>query len=170
MPANLDDLLLRLGSRARLIRHADLPGKIDSAQKFADAVGCRPERVAKTLVLCAQHQRTAGATPFRRYAAVVLALPDLADLDAVAASLSGHRPRLASRGELRRLLGALPGTVSPFATGAIPVYVDVKLLAMDTVFVGGGQQGIDIEIAPRDLVEATKATVGSYSRGSPIVR
>lgn len=164
MPANLDDLLLRLGSRARLVRHADLPGKIDSARQFAEAVGCRAERVAKTLILCAQRQRAPVAAPYPLHAAVVLAVTDVADLDVVAASLSGHRPRLASRGELRHLLGTLPGAVSPFWTGAIPVYVDVKLLALDTVFVGGGERGIDIEIAPRDLVEATNATVGPYSR------
>jgi Cys-tRNA(Pro)/Cys-tRNA(Cys) deacylase len=162
--AELEARLRLLYKRARLIRHADLPGPIATPLAFAAAVGCQPMGVAKTLLMAAEHRQTA-VEPHRAppFAAVVLAAPDLADLGAVADTLGAERARLATHRELG-LLGLAPGAVSPFWMGHIPVYIDVALLALTTVYVNAGRRGIDVEIAPADLAELTKATVGRLAR------
>jgi Cys-tRNA(Pro)/Cys-tRNA(Cys) deacylase len=156
---DLDALLRRLGRRARLVSHPDFAGGGKTAVQFAEAVGYQPERVAKTLLLRVCQQ---GARVHRLHAAVLLAAPDRVDLDAVGAILDADRVRLASRNELQNALGVAPGAVSPFWLGGIPVHLDVSLLAQSTVFVGTGAPGIELEIAPVDLRDVTRATVGRY--------
>ena len=127
--------------------------------QFAEAVGISAERVAKTLLLRVCQRR---ARVHRPHAAVLLAAPDRVDLDAVGAILDADCVRLASRSELQNALGVAPGAVSPFWLGSIPVHLDVSLLAESTVFVGTGAPGIELEIAPADLRDVTRATVGRY--------
>lgn len=159
-----DGLLARLGARARVVRHADLGRDIRTARDFAEAVGCAPERVAKTLLLRAgPFSRHDAATRDRAYAAVVLAVVDRVDLRAIASALGAASATLASKEELQQVLGTVPGAVSPFALGEISLCLDGKLLNMATVFVSGGSPGVDIEIAPADLAEITAARVGRYS-------
>jgi Cys-tRNA(Pro)/Cys-tRNA(Cys) deacylase len=156
---DLAALLRRLGRRARLVNHPDLAGGGKTAAQFAEAVRYQPERVAKTLQLRVCQQ---GARGHRPHAAVLLAAPDRVDLDAVGAILDADRVRLASRRELQNALGVAPGAVSPFWLGAIPVHIDVSLLAESTVFVGTGAPGIELEIAPAELRDVTRAAVRRY--------
>jgi Cys-tRNA(Pro)/Cys-tRNA(Cys) deacylase len=158
--SRLERLRLRLGTRVRVVRHADLGREMRSALDFARAVGCTPEQVAKTLLLAVQLPAEDGAATDRRYAGVVLALPDRVDPGAVAAALGAGDVQLASRDELRRVLGTVPGAVSPFEMLNIPLTIDDKLMGLPAVYVSGGIPGVDIEIAPADLVEVTRARVG----------
>jgi Cys-tRNA(Pro)/Cys-tRNA(Cys) deacylase len=165
--ARLERLRLRLGTRVRVVRHADLGREIRSALDFARAVGCAPGQVAKTLLLGAvQVPAEDDPAADRRYAGMVLALPDRVDLGAVAAAFGAAGVQLASRDELRRVLGTAPGAVSPFGMGRIPLTIDDKLMGLPAVYVSGGIPGIDIEIAPADLVEVTRARVGRVSAPS----
>ena len=83
--ASLTSLLQRLGSGTRAIWHADLCRDIASGLDFAQAVGCPPEHVAKTLLLRAERVSGKGETSANwRYAAVILALPDRLDLNVMA--------------------------------------------------------------------------------------
>jgi prolyl-tRNA editing enzyme YbaK/EbsC (Cys-tRNA(Pro) deacylase) len=160
--ASLTSLLQRLGSGARAVWHADLCREIASGSDFAQAVGCAPEQVAKTLLLRAGRLSGKGETSADwRYAAVILAQPDRLDLNEMGVVLCA-RARLATSDELHRIMGVGAGSVSPFCTGNIPVYVDDLLLSLRTIFVNGGVPGVDIEVAPAKLIEATRACVGHY--------
>lgn len=162
-PNALEAILLRLGARARAVRHADLGCQIRTAHDFAKAMGCSCNQVAKTLLLRAEHIRTgAAASMEKRFAAFCLALPDRLDLDAVRAILGAAKVRLASRHEMEHMLATGPGAVSPFMMGPIPLYLEESLLGLRTIFVSGGLAGVDIEIAPTELVEVTGAQVGRY--------
>lgn len=163
-PNALVDILLRLGGRARAVRHTDLGCHIRTAHDFAKAMGCSCNQVAKTLLLRAEHVPTGEAASLeKRFAAFCLALPDRLDLDAVRATLGAARVQLASRHEMEHVLVTVPGAVSPFMMGAIPLYLDESLLGLRTIFVSGGVPGVDVEIAPAELVEVTGAQVGRYS-------
>jgi Cys-tRNA(Pro)/Cys-tRNA(Cys) deacylase len=164
--ALVDSLLLRLGARARAIRHADLGSAIHTGHDFARAMGCAPNQVAKTLLLRDNAPTGPGASSKKRYAVFALAQSDRLDLNAVRATLKTGEAQLASRNEIQQVLGTVPSAVSPFMTGSIPVYVDEKLLCLHIIFVNGGVPGVDIEIAPADLVEVTRAQVGRYSLDS----
>lgn len=163
-PDALVDILLRLGDRARAVRHADLGCQILTAHDFAKAMGCSSNQVAKTVLLRAEHVPTGEAASLeKRFAAFCLARSDRLDLDTVRATLGAARVRLASRHEMEQVLATVPGAVSPFMMGAIPLHLDESLLSPRTIFVSGGVPGVDIEIAPADLVEVTGAQVGHYT-------
>jgi Cys-tRNA(Pro)/Cys-tRNA(Cys) deacylase len=46
------------------------------------------------------------------------------------------------------------------------VVVDESALSFDTVFCSAGRRGLEIELAPGDLVRATGATVAGIGRAS----
>ncbi len=52
------------------------------------------------------------------------------------------------------------GTITPFgSTRAWPVIADASIEGLATVAIGGGQRGVNIHIAPADLVAATDAQI-----------
>lgn len=154
-----EDLLRTLGPEARIVRHAVLGRPIRTAHDLAGALGCAPERVAKTLFLCA-------ASPATPYAAVLLAAPDRADFATVARALGTKSTTLATPKELQQVLGTVPGAVSPLCLADAPLYMDETLLGLPTIFVSGGQLGVDIEVPPSTLAATASARTGRFSRSS----
>ena len=152
--ADPEALARSLGSGARVIRHEALDRPIRTGQDFAAAVGCPPAFVGKTLLLRAGN----------RYAAVLLSLPDRVDLHAAADKLQAETVRLATQDELRQVLNAVPGAVSPFHLGEVPLYVDEKLPRLPTVYVNAGAPGADIALPPSALVARTRARSGRFTR------
>jgi Cys-tRNA(Pro)/Cys-tRNA(Cys) deacylase len=64
--------------------------------------------------------------------------------------------------EIHRLTGYIRGGVSPLGgKKAYPVYVDESALAHSLVGVSAGMRGMELLLAPRDLVRATGATVAA---------
>jgi Cys-tRNA(Pro)/Cys-tRNA(Cys) deacylase len=58
------------------------------------------------------------------------------------------------------------GGISPVGQRRrLPVVVDSSALAHPSVFCSGGRRGLEIELAPADLIKATGATVASI--GTP---
>jgi Cys-tRNA(Pro)/Cys-tRNA(Cys) deacylase len=139
-------------ARDRIVihRHADHPGPIDSAAAFARALGYAPGRIAKTLLLA-----RAGAEPTIAadgLAAACLGSPDRLSFAAAAGALGWSRCTQAPRGTLERELGHAPGGFSPLLVGTLPVLLDRRLAAWETVLVGAGRPGFDIELPPRLLL------------------
>ena len=61
--------------------------------------------------------------------------------------------------EAERLTGYHVGGISPFGQRKrVRVFVEAGALAHATVFVNGGRRGLQIEIAPADLVRLLAAT------------
>jgi Cys-tRNA(Pro)/Cys-tRNA(Cys) deacylase len=141
------------GAGAKVWRHAEL-GAISSPAGFASAVGADPRQVAKT-VLVADRGRAAPvrlADPEGRYAAAVLPFADRIALPALAAALGWSACEMARPEELEAVTGYPPFGVSPLGLPC-PVFLDEGLLAWPTLFIGAGAAGVELELAPRLLVE-----------------
>jgi Cys-tRNA(Pro)/Cys-tRNA(Cys) deacylase len=115
------------------------------ALEAATALGLDPERVFKTLVV------TVGDR------LVVCIVPGAEQLDL--RSL-GKRAALAPTQRAESVTGYVAGGISPLGQRRqLDTLVDESALAHDTVFVSAGRRGLEIELAPGDLVALTGAAV-----------
>jgi Cys-tRNA(Pro)/Cys-tRNA(Cys) deacylase len=119
------------------------------ARSFGDEaverLGWPAERVFKTLVVSVE-----GALQ-------VACVPVSAQLNLKAL---GKRAHLADKEEARRTTGYVTGGTSPLGQRKrLPTHVDSSALAHDTILVNGGRVGLQLELAPADLVRLTDARV-----------
>jgi Cys-tRNA(Pro) deacylase len=76
------------------------------------------------------------------------------------AHLGVKRLSLPDADEAKAVTGYERGTITPFgATRAWPVIADASIDGVPAVAIGGGQRGVNVHIAPADLVAATGAEV-----------
>lgn len=130
----------------------------------ATALGLDPDRVLKTLLATVDGGRL-----------VVGIVPVSAQLDlkALARAVGAGRAVMADVAVAERATGYVAGGISPVGQRrAHPTVVDVSALEHDTVYVSGGRRGLDLGIAPADLVRVVAAVTAPISRpaGPPVSR
>lgn len=139
------------GDRARETSAA----RVSFGAEAADALGVEQARVFKTLV--AEIDGTL-------WVAVVPVAGHL-DLKALAAAAGGKRAAMADPAAAERSSGYVVGGISPLGQRkALPTVVDASALEHPTVFVSGGRRGLDLELAPADLVRLTRARTAPIGR------
>jgi Cys-tRNA(Pro)/Cys-tRNA(Cys) deacylase len=107
----------------------------------AERLGLAPERVFKTLVADADGTLTVCIVP-------VGARLDLKAL--------GKRVGMAEPKAAERATGYVVGGISPLGQRRrLPTLLDATALAHETIFVSGGRRGLEIELAPGDLLALT---------------
>jgi Cys-tRNA(Pro) deacylase len=80
------------------------------------------------------------------------------------AHLSVSRLSLPDADEAKAVTGYERGAITPFgATRAWPVIADASVLEPATVAIGGGARGVNLHVAPADLLERLGATVADIS-------
>ncbi|MFE9653729.1 Cys-tRNA(Pro) deacylase [Micromonospora sp. NPDC006431] len=114
----------------------------------AAALGVPPERVFKSLVT----EVDGGLT-----VAVVPVTGEL-DLKALAAAVGGKRATMADRAVAERATGYVRGGISPLGQRKrLPTVVDASALGHPSVYVSAGRRGLQLQLAPADLVALTDA-------------
>ncbi|ACY98444.1 MULTISPECIES: Cys-tRNA(Pro) deacylase [Thermomonospora] len=130
-------------------------GVDDYGAKVADALGVARERLFKTLIAVVDEEPTVGMVP------VCGAL----DLKALAAATGGKRARMAEAETAERLTGYVVGGISPLGQRRrLPAVLDESASGFDTIFVSAGRRGLQIELAPADLVRLTGAALAPIAR------
>jgi Cys-tRNA(Pro)/Cys-tRNA(Cys) deacylase len=121
----------------------------------AQALGAEPARVLKTLVV--DH---AGGLAV----AVIPASGEL-DLKAMAAVLGAKKVAMADPAAAERATGYVVGGISPLGQKRrLATIVDESASLWPTVFVSGGRRGLEIELAPEDLVSLTGGLLALVAR------
>ncbi|WP_199432450.1 Cys-tRNA(Pro) deacylase [Qaidamihabitans albus] len=116
----------------------------------AEALGVAAEQVFKTLVAEVDGRLTVGVVP----------VTGQLDLKALAAAVGGKKARMADTAAAQRATGYVLGGISPLGQRSrLPVVVDSSAERFGTVLCSGGRRGLEIELAPADLVRLTGATV-----------
>ncbi|HET7449538.1 MAG TPA: aminoacyl-tRNA deacylase [Gaiellaceae bacterium] len=124
-------------------------GEGDYAVAVAAAVGRSPAQLFKTLVASVDGRLEVFVVPADRQL----------DLRAV-----GKRTALAAHADAERATGYVVGGISPLGQRRrLPTTVDESALAWDTVLVSAGKRGLQIELAPGDLVQLTSANVAAVA-------
>jgi Cys-tRNA(Pro)/Cys-tRNA(Cys) deacylase len=88
------------------------------------------------------------------------------DLKALAAARAGKRAQMMEVSAAERLTGYVAGGISPLGQRkALPTVVDASAQDLPTMYVSGGRRGLDIGLAPPDLVRLTDATYSPIATG-----
>ena len=128
------------------------PRAASYGREASEALGVSADRVFKTLIASVDGDLVAGVVP----------ADGQLDLKALAAAVGGKRGVMAEVTAAERATGYVAGGISPVGQRKrLPVVVDSSAMAFGTVFCSGGRRGLQIELAPADLVRAANATVAS---------
>ncbi|WP_369068941.1 Cys-tRNA(Pro) deacylase [Kineococcus terrestris] len=113
------------------------------------------EQVFKTLV----------ADVDGRLVVAVVPVPRSLDLKALAAAAGGKRAAMADPARAQRSSGYVLGGISPLGQRTpLPTVVDASAAGFATVLVSAGRRGLQVELAPEDLVRLTGATLADVAR------
>lgn len=121
----------------------------------AEALGVDPARVFKTLLASLDGRLVVGIVPVSGHL----------DLKALARALGGSKAVMAEVAAAERATGYVAGGISPIGQKrAHPTALDASARDHDTILVSGGRRGLDLEIAPDDLVAITAAVIATIGR------
>ena len=147
--------LSRAGIGFRLHEYAHDPRAESYGLEAATALGLDPARVFKTLMASVDGRLTVAVVPVSGHL----------DLKALARAVGGSRAAMAEVSAAERATGYVAGGISPVGQRRPhPTVVDSTALDHPTVFVSAGRRGLDLEIAPADLVRITEAITEQVGR------
>lgn len=133
------------------------PGAGESyGTRAAASMGLPAEHVFKTLIAKLDGRQL-----------VVALVPVSAELDLKAlADLAGaKRAAMATPEEAERSTGYVVGGISPLGQRRrLATYLDDSAEGLPRIYVSGGRRGLELELAPADLVSACRARLGAIAR------
>jgi Cys-tRNA(Pro)/Cys-tRNA(Cys) deacylase len=150
-------LLARLGIsyRSHTYEHDERHGSYGI--EASELLGVAPGRVFKTLVAEVDGALTVGVVP----------VATQLDLKALATAAGGKKAKLADVAAAERATGYVAGGISPLGQRKrLPVVIDAAALNFGTVFCSGGRRGLQIELAPGDLIRAANAVVAPIAQAA----
>jgi Cys-tRNA(Pro)/Cys-tRNA(Cys) deacylase len=135
----------------------ELPAEKLGARETAALLGVPPSQVFKTIVV----QRASS-----RVVLVVVPGDREVDLKALAAFLGEKKVHLPSEREAEAITQLQAGGISPLAllNKGFLVIVDRRALDWESIHISGGQRGLNIRLAPQDLIALCQAKVADVSR------
>lgn len=121
----------------------------EAVDALASSLGVEAGQIFKTLVI----ELSTGAL-----AVAVLPVPAKLSLKAAAAALGAPKAAMADKVRAERTTGYVLGGVSPLGQRKkLPTVIDASALTWDRVLCSAGRRGLEIELAPADLVAAASA-------------
>ncbi|MDR3707653.1 MAG: Cys-tRNA(Pro) deacylase [Capsulimonadaceae bacterium] len=127
-----------------------------SAENVAHKIGMPEEQVFKTLAL--RGDKTGVLM-------VLVAAGTELDLKAIASASGNKHCELLPLKEVQPVTGYIRGGVSPLGLKKrFPVYIDETAILYNEISVSAGLRGLQILLAPDDLVRLTSATLGDFGR------
>lgn len=140
--------LKALGIGFDLVTYVYDPGAERVGLQAAAAIGEPPSRVLKTLIFKIDGKPVC----------VVLASDREVSMKKAAAAFGGKSAAMMPVPDAERLTGYKVGGVSPFGQKrTLPTVVDADAMGEVMVYVNGGQRGLQLRLAPADLLRAAGA-------------
>ncbi len=150
------DALARAG-----VEHEVLTYEIDPAltelgygRAAAAALGQDATSVFKTLVAMVDGKPVVAVVP----------VTTSVSLKALAVAAGGKRAEMAEPSVAERLTGYVVGGISPLGQRKpLPTVIDESVVLLERMYVSGGRRGLEIGLAPDDLVRLTDAVVAAIA-------
>jgi Cys-tRNA(Pro)/Cys-tRNA(Cys) deacylase len=143
----------RAGVSFSVHEYAHDPKAASYGLEAAEKLGLDPARVYKTLVVDVDGVLTVAVVPVE------------AQLDLKAL---GKRATMADTKLAERTTGYVAGGISPLGQRKrLPVLLDESALAFETIHVSAGRRGLEIELAPGDLLGLTGGRVAAIAAHRP---
>lgn len=145
----------RVGTSYTLHAYEHDPAAASYGLEAAERLGLDPGAVLKTLLAEVDGRLVVGIVPVTHQL----------DLKSLAAAVGGKRGAMAESAVAERTTGYVVGGISPLGQRKrLPTVLDGSALGLTTVYVSGGRRGLDLGLAPTDLVALTDATVAAIAR------
>ena len=120
----------------------------------AEALGEAPARVLKTLM----------ALVDGKPACVIVPSDHEVSMKRLAAAFGGKSAQMMKPAEAERVTGYKVGGISPLGQKKrLRMFIDGSAAALPFIVVNGGRRGLQIKIAPADLIAATGAAVADLA-------
>ena len=120
-------------------------------ESVASALGVIPQRLFKTLIAVVDEVPAMAIVP----------VAGRLSLKALARSAGGKRARMADPADAERWTGYVTGGISPFGQKRrLAAFADETMMGFETIFASAGRRGIQVEVAPVDLVRTLDARLG----------
>jgi Cys-tRNA(Pro)/Cys-tRNA(Cys) deacylase len=142
--------LAKLGVKFALHAYDYDPDADRIGLQAAEALGIEPRRLLKTLMAEVDGRPVCVVVPSDREVSV----------KKLAAAFRGKAANMMRPADAERLTGYHVGGISPFAQKKrVPVAIDAAALTETSVYLNGGQRGLQIELDPGDAARALDAIV-----------
>jgi Cys-tRNA(Pro)/Cys-tRNA(Cys) deacylase len=142
--------LARLGVKFALHAYDYDPDADHIGLQAAAALGIEPRRMLKTLMAEVDGKPVCVVVPSDREVS----------MKKLAAAFGGKTASMMRPADAERLTGYHVGGISPFAQKKrVPVAIEQTTLGETSIYLNGGQRGLQIELDPNDAARALEATV-----------
>jgi Cys-tRNA(Pro)/Cys-tRNA(Cys) deacylase len=124
----------------------------DFGREAAEALGLAFDQVFKTLLVDVDGERDPVV--------VVVPVSCMVSMKLVAAAVGAKKAVMCDPADAERITGYVVGGISPLGQRKpLRTLLDETVELFDTVYVSGGRRGLDIAVAPDDLIRLLDATV-----------
>jgi Cys-tRNA(Pro)/Cys-tRNA(Cys) deacylase len=131
------------------------PAAASYGLEAAEQLGLDPGSVFKTLVAEVDGRLVVGIVP----------VSGQLDLKALATVVGGKRAAMAEPAMAERTTGYVLGGISPLGQKKrLPTVIDGSALERSMVYVSAGRRGLDLGLAPQDLIDLLDASIAPIGR------
>jgi len=148
--------LEKASKRFELLRYEYDPDAESIGLHAAQALGLPPSVVFKTLMVMAAEEPCIAIIPSDQELS----------LKAIAAAAGRKSAAMMKPADAERISGYHVGGISPLGQKKrLRCFLDNSAMELEFLVVNGGQRGLQIKLAPADLVAAASATVADLAAG-----
>jgi len=144
------DLVRKEGIAHTLHEYAHDPKSESYGTEAAEKLGLDPDQVFKTLV---------AETDTGELVVAIVPVSGSLNLKQLAKAARAKKAAMADKQKVQRTTGYVLGGVSPMGQKkALRTVIDESAQAFDSIHVSAGRRGLEIELAPADLADLTRAS------------
>jgi Cys-tRNA(Pro)/Cys-tRNA(Cys) deacylase len=146
----------KAGIKFRIHEYEHDPAAESYGLEAAEKLGVSPDRVFKTLVA----ELDGG-----KLAVGIVPVATSLNLKSLASALGAKRAEMADMAAAERSSGYVAGGISPLGQKKrLPTILEASAAAHDTIYVSAGKRGLEIELAPDDLLKLTGGKLAAIAR------